>query len=308
MKKIYLTIILLIFGVRYSTAQFFTQYFDGADTSVWNSILIDIDPDSSNVWQIGPPQKIIFDSAATLPNAIVTDTINFYPVNDTSRFIAKVWMYFGNWGIFALQWKQKLDMDAGFDGGIIEYSTDTGNTWVNVFNNPYVYNFYGYDTANADTLSGGEFAFSGADSTWRDIWLCFDLSWLLQFQPNDTILFRFTLLSDSVNNNKEGWLIDNFMAHVTFLHTIKDETQTEYLNVYPNPANRIVHIEAQKLTEFHIIEHMELIDSQGKVVESWKNVPTKFWFDTSKYADGLYMLKIKTNIKSETLPIVITKH
>ena len=33
----------------------------------------------------------------------------------------------------------------------------------------------------------------------------------------------------------------------------------------------------------------------------------KSWFDTNKYADGLYMLKVKTNIQSESLPIVITK-
>ena len=144
MKKLSLSTVLLFLIVRSSTAQFHTQYFDGADTSLYNAILIDIDSDSSNVWQIGIPQKIIFDSAATLPNAIVTDTINFYPSSDTSRFIAKVYLNGNNWGIFALQWKQKLDLDTAFDGGIIEYSTDTGNTWVNVFNNPNVYNFYGF--------------------------------------------------------------------------------------------------------------------------------------------------------------------
>ena len=141
MKKLYFTTVLLILIVRSSTAQFYTQYFDGADTSIYNAILIDIVPDSSNVWQIGTPQKSVFDSAATLPNAIVTDTINFYPSHDTSSFIAKVYLNGNNWGIFALQWKQKLDMDTSFDGGIIEYSIDTGNTWINVFNNPYVYNF-----------------------------------------------------------------------------------------------------------------------------------------------------------------------
>jgi hypothetical protein len=307
MKQIYSTSILLIFFVHYSTAQFHTQYFDGADTSVWNSILIDIDTASQNVWQIGIPQKAIFDSASTQPNAIVTDTINFYPTNDTSRFIAKVWMNFGSWGVFALQWKQKLDMDTAFDGGIIEYSTDTGNTWVNVFNNPYVYNFYGFQTANQDTLAGGEFAFSGTDSTWRDIWLCFDLSWLQQFQPNDTLLFRFTLLSDSVNNNKEGWMIDNMLSHITIIHTVKEVEQLKYLNVYPNPASNIVNIQAQKIMDFHIIETMELVDPLGRVVDTWANIPTKFWFDTSKYNDGFYFLKIKTNLKSEILPIVIRK-
>jgi hypothetical protein len=308
MKKLYFTTVLLILIVRSSTAQFYTQYFDGADTNVYQSILIYIAPDSSNVWQIGTPQKVIFDSTATQPNAIVTDTINFYPTNDTSRFIAKIWLNFGNWGVFALQWKQKLDMDTSFDGGIIEYSIDTGNTWINVFNNPYVYNFYGYDTLNADTLSGGEFAFSGTDTTWKDIWLCFDLSWLQQFQWNDTILFRFTLLSDSVNNNKEGWMIDNMLAHITIIHTVKETEQDRYLNVYPNPASNIVHIQAEKIMDFHIIEQMELVDPLGRVVEKWTNIPTKFWFDVSKYNDGLYFLKVKTNIKSENIPLVISKH
>ena len=308
MKQIYLSVILLLCFVRYSTAQFYTQYFDGADTLLWNSIRIDLDTSSQNVWQIGPPRKIIFDSAATQPNAIVTDTINFYPANDTSRFVAKVHLNGWNWGVFALQWKQKLDMDTSFDGGIVEYSIDTGRTWVNVFNNPFVYNFYGFQTANQDTLTGGEFAFSGTDSTWRDIWLCFDLSWLQQFNGIDTVLFRFTLLTDSVNNNKEGWLIDNMLAHITIIHTVKEVEQENYLNLYPNPANDIVHIQAQKIMDYHIIEKMELVDKSGRIVDRWTNIPTKFWFDTNKYNEGLHFLKVKTNIKSETLPFVIGKH
>lgn len=307
MKKIYVTSLFIFCIVQFSSAQFYTQYFDGADTSIWNAIRIDIDTASQNVWQIGTPQKAIFDSAATQPYAIVTDTVNFYPTNDTARFIAKVWMNFGNWGIFALQWKQKLDFDQGLDGAIIEYSTDTGNTWVNVFNNPFTYNFYGFDPLNVDTLPGGEYAFSGTDSTWRDIWLCFDMSWLQQFQPLDTLLFRFTMLSDSVNNNKEGWMIDNMLAHITIVHTIKEKEQENYLNVFPNPANTIVNIQAQKIMDYHIIERMELVDVTGRIVDSWTTVPTKFWFDTHEYNDGLYFLKIKTNIKSETFQLIINK-
>jgi hypothetical protein len=308
MKKIYLIILLLVFVVRSSTAQFYTQYFDGADTSLWNSIRIQLDTSSQNVWQIGTPQKTIFNGAATQPYAIVTDTINFYPANNTSRFIAKVWLNNWSWGIFALQWKQKLDMDASFDGGIIEYSVNNGNTWVNVFNNPYVYNFYGFQTANQDTLANGEFAFSGTDSIWRDIWLCFDLSWLQQFNWNDTALFRFTLLSDSVENSKEGWLIDNMLAHITIIHTVNEVEQEHYVNVYPNPANNIVHIQTQKIMEYHIIEQMELVDPLGRIVDKWTNIPTKFWFDTNKYNEGMYYLKVKTNIKSETRPLAICKH
>ena len=306
MKKFYI-ILLLVFIVHESDAQIYSQYFDGADTSFSNSIIIEPDPDSSNIWQAGPPQKVIFDSAATQPNAMVTDTVNLYPVSNVSSFIAKVNFNFPTFGIFALQWKQKLDMDSDFDGGIIEFSIDSGITWQNVFNNPYVYNFYGFQPANADTLANGQYAFSGTDSAWRDIWLCFDYSWLMQFQMDDTALFRFTFMSDSVDNGKEGWMIDNMIAHITFQHTIKEVSSDKYLNVYPNPSSRIVHIETEKVMDYHIIEIMELVDVHGRIIEKWSNIPTKFWFDASSYAEGLYHLKVKTNLKTETVPLLIGK-
>jgi hypothetical protein len=305
MIKFYLSIFLLIFIVHTSSAQYYTQYFEGADTSYNDAIIISYPPDAGNIWQVGPPQKIIFDTAATFPNAIVTDTVNYYPANNHSRFIAKIYPWF-NWGIFAMQWKQKLDMNHDYDGGYIEYSYDHGLSWYNCFNNPYVYNFYGYQPDNADTLNTGEYAFSGTDSTWRDIWMCFDFSWMSQF--SDTIFFRYTFKSDSlVEFNKEGWMIDNMFAHITLVHTVGEKEQVNYMNVYPNPTSSLLHIDIKKRQEFHIIEEMELVNSQGVLVDEWKNVPTRFWIDTRKYAAGNYILKVKTNFKSETVSVVISK-
>ncbi|MEO8146167.1 MAG: T9SS type A sorting domain-containing protein [Bacteroidia bacterium] len=305
MNKIYFTSILLFFVVSYCMAQpGYYQYFDGADTSATNSIIIQIDANSSNIWQVGKPQKNIFNSAATFPNAMVTDTINNYPNDNISRFSFKIIPWF-TWGLLAIQWQQKLDMDLHHDGGIIEYSVDSGNTWSNVFNDPHVYNFYGFQLANADTLLTGEYALSGTDTTWRDIWLCFDMTWL---SLNDSIYFRYTFKSDSVNNNKEGWMIDNMMAHISIMHPVKEINKKDYLNVYPNPTKDIVNIEIQKIQDFHIIENMKLVNSEGILIKEWKNIPTKFWFDTKKYPDGIYFLTVKTNIKSETIPVVVKKN
>src|SRR4051812_44380034 len=112
MKKISTLIIFILFFTCKSDAQFFQQFFDGADTSVSNSIIIEYDTSSSNIWQVGAPHKNIFDSASTRPNAIVTDTSAFYPVNNVSRFsfVVLPWV---TWGIYALQWNQKIDMDPG---------------------------------------------------------------------------------------------------------------------------------------------------------------------------------------------------
>jgi hypothetical protein len=282
----------------------YLQYFDGADTSVSNSIIIDIDTSSSNVWQIGKPQKVLFDSAATFPNAIVTDTLNPYPANNISRFQFVVPQPQSTpWGILALQWKQKLDMDQGQDGGLVEFSID-GITWQNAFNNPYVYNFYGFNAPNADTLATGEYAFSGTDPNWRDIWLCYDLSWT--WSVSDTVLIRYTLISDSANNNREGWMIDNMSAHITWVHTVKKGEGEEYMKVYPTATNGVLNIEGAHLTEYHIIESIEVINSEGKIVDKYGISPTKFRIDISKHPAGQYFIRIKTNLKTKTFPVILT--
>lgn len=303
MRQLLLVLCVLITNVTFG--QNFMQYFDGADTicdpTRWPSaVCVTINNDSTNIWQIGPPKKSNFDSAATFPNAIITDTANFYPANNTSSFQFTVPPRL-NVGILAIQWKQKLDMDLGLDGGKIEFTKDKGATWQSVFNNPLVYKFYGYDPLNVDTLPNGDFAFSGTDTVWRDIWLCYDISSI----RNDTLTLRFTFTSDSINNNKEGWLIDNILLHITIMHTVGEVKLEKYLNVYPNPTSDIIYIETQKIQSFHIIEQMQLINSIGQVVEEWKQIPTKFFINAKNHSNGLYYLKVKTNIHTEVIPVVI---
>ncbi len=300
-----LLLLLAVIATTPTYAQdYFEQYFDGADT-LYNSLIIELDTTNNNVWQIGPPQKNIFGAAATAPNVLITDTINYYPTNNNSSFHYYVYSpdWWG-WGILAIQWKQKLDMDAGQDGGIIEFSVDGGTNWENAFNNPYVYNFYGFNNANVDTLVNGEMAFTGTDSLWRDMWLCYDMAWLNQ---NDSLMVRHTLVTDSIDNNKEGWMIDNLMAHITIIHTVEEIKQEKYLTVAPNPTTGRVYISAKKINEYHIIEKMELLNTSGQLLDQWKNIPTKFFIDIDDHPDGIYFLKVKTNKESETFKIVLQK-
>ncbi len=281
----------------------FYQYFESADTNDIAVINIDIDTSSLNIWHIGSPQKIIFDSAATAPNVIITDTINYYPSNNTSSFQYTITPW-TTWGVLAIQWKQKLDMDFGKDGGMIEFSVDGGTTWQSAFDNPYVYNFYGYNESNLDTLLTGEQAFTGLDSTWKDIWLCYDMTWL---NNNDSIMVKHTFVSDSIDNNNEGWMMDNLLVHITIIHTVNEVEQDEYLVVAPNPTSGRVEISTKKINEYHIIEKMELLDSNGSVLENWEMIPTKFFIDISNYPNGLYYLNIKTNKESKVAKIILQK-
>jgi len=303
MKQVLLLSFFSLLFSSVSFSQYFNQYFEGADTSYNNSVIIHLDTSTSNIWQIGPPQKTIFNSASTFPNALVTDTINNYPINNVSSFtfgINKDTYNFG--GIMAIQWIQKLDLDDSLDGGYIEYSLDTGNTWINVFNDPYVYNFYGFNQQNFDTLINGDFAFSGKDTLWKDVWLCYDFSWL---SLSDTLTFRFTLKSDSIDNNREGWLIDNFNVHPTWFHTINEKEQNDYIVVYPNPSSGVINVQAKKLKDFHIIEKMTVTDLSGKIVRSYEMVPTKYKIDLHDQPNGVYFINIKTNIKEEKFKVIL---
>jgi len=284
------------------------QFFDGADTAyATTAFRVLLDTGAAAVWQVGKPVKTIFNSAATVPRALVTDTAAFYPPNATAR--AQFGFRNGSgvypFGIRAVRWKQKLDLDTGLDGALVEYSLDSGATWKNVFNNPQVYSFYGFQLANRDTLPDGTFCFSGRDTVWRDIWLCFDYSFIY---THDTVAIRFTLRTDSVSTGKEGWMIDNLFMAPTLVHTVKGGPSAgKYLSVYPTPTTGRVFIEAEKRNAFHIIQRMELRTAGGQVVQRWGQAPTKYYIDIDAHPPGQYYLTVQTNVATETVPIVLQR-
>lgn len=92
---------------------------------------IKIDTSSSNIWQIGFPNKTYLDSSYSGENAIVTDISNSYASDNHSYFD----LYVGDfnysdyypWDIF-IEFKHKFDTDTLKDGGYITVSYDNGNT------------------------------------------------------------------------------------------------------------------------------------------------------------------------------------
>ena len=300
MKKTLLlfTFVLLIIGIK---AQTYQQYFDGADTTDYS---IKYSFDSNSVWQVGPPQKLIFDSAASIPNVLITDTASTYPGPDTSivEFIIPAYYYWS--GIGAIQWLQKLDMDSARDFGMVEYKPHPDSAWMNAFNSPYLYNFYGFDSSNVGAMPNGDSAFTGTDSSWSDIWLCIDWTY---YYLTDTAYLRFTFISDTIDENREGWMVDNLLAHITLIHTVKEDDPDTYMKVYPTPSKGRINIEVKKRADYHIIEHMELISVDGRVIRRYGSSPIKFWIDISDLPDGLYYLNVTTNIKSEIHPVMLQK-
>ena len=81
MKKLIITCGLII-SILTLNAQFHGDNFDGTWTGIsYQELIYDFDTThGTNVWQIGQPQKTVFNQAYSLPNALMTDTINSYPI------------------------------------------------------------------------------------------------------------------------------------------------------------------------------------------------------------------------------------
>ena len=213
-----------------------SQTLDFSDTNSTKYIMID-SLISTNIFQIGSPQKPIINSAYSTPNAIVTDTISFYPDNNRSIFYMTL---LKNEGLLDFYFRTQYDTDIGVDGGNIEISFDGGATWGNVIDSTFlsIYNIQiGYGTnfyTKYDTVQSlsGEPGFSGNSNGW--IHSSFGLFYQNAVQNTDTFLLKFEFASDSLNTNKEGWAIDDIVIHANHVG-ISEVTKTDFI-VFPNPS------------------------------------------------------------------------
>src|ERR1035437_3950545 len=177
---------------------------------------------SGNIWQIGSPHKVFFDSAYSGTKAIVTDTVNPYPVNNHSEFVVKYhsqnplyWMYYE----YNFSFWHKFDTDSMKDKCSIEISHNEGNNWTNVIDDSII-NFipHYFNTFYSQNIKG----FSGNSEGWK-------LSSLLwspcRGQIADTLIwFKFVFNSDSIQTNKEGWMIDDISLQQNICEGITSPT------------------------------------------------------------------------------------
>ncbi|MBE9467726.1 MAG: T9SS type A sorting domain-containing protein [Bacteroidetes bacterium] len=262
---------------------------------------IKIDTSSQNLWQIGIPKKSFFDSAFSLPNAIVTDTINFYSINNYSYFDLLIGEFNYQdyyWISFGVEIKHKFDTDTLNDGCYFTISFDNGKTWDNVINNNYSClnpDITGINLYNLnDTLFNGEKGFSGKS----DAWLTTSFYWSAQVTKNhehklneDSVILRFNFISDSIQNNKEGWMIDNIkLISNTDLGDIKTVQNFGNINIYPNPFSSNTKLYFNK---YYRTVELNIYNIQGQLVGSQKYLNKKtIKINKNNLKTGVYFFKI----------------
>lgn len=299
-----------------------TWIFTSFDTITFEEIYpyLEVGNNPQNIWQIGKPNKLFFDSADASPNAIVTDTINNYPINNYSYFDLKLSQanFPGYMGLNVfLEIRHQYDTDSLIDGGFITVSYDSGNTWVNIMEdmeptwcqlpwyNPFnLYNNY------SDSLANGEWGFSGKSDGWVTTqfgWAICPVKSNINFDPYaDTMLVRFNFVSDSIDNNKEGWMIDNIILYAIELGGSVEQLERPSFKLYPNPAHQTASIEFEG---YHNNIQVEMYTSQGQLILQ-QHYPTSsnISVNTQDLIQGIYFLKISSEGKSIGLQKVVIEH
>lgn len=228
----------------------------------------------NNIWQIGLPSKNEFDQAYSVPLALVTDTLLTYSTNNRSVFEFVVTSDDATDITFWHKW----DTDSLTDGGVVEASFDGGNTWTNVIDAPQFYLLNFYSEANTISSNDNKPGFTGA-SDWVQ-------SRITGYAFN-YIRFRFTFTSDNIGDDRDGWMIDDFVFLCTGT-SIEDQINGSTFRVFPNPATDAIFVETDK--PLHDI-HLRLSDLCGHQVLTG-NLPA---LDVSTLPKGMYLLEIDSS-------------
>ncbi|HET6243577.1 MAG: T9SS type A sorting domain-containing protein [Bacteroidetes bacterium] len=282
MKKGLLTLILLGFvklfafgqDTIYSIAYNFPQpnsNFEDRDTS--NYFYVDTNQ-LNNIWQIGNPSKSFFDIAYSAPLALLTDTINTYPVNNVSSFELVI----RSDDATHISFWHKINSDTLADGGIVEISSDGGVTWTNIVNAPQftLENFY--ESSSIISSNSNKPGFSGTKEWTKSQILGYALNY---------VRFRFTFSSDNIETNKDGWMFDDFEFNC--LGTgIESTVLSNKIRVFPNPNSTYLNIETENET---IISRIKVFDLNGSLLFTTENSSIL----TSSLNNGMYILEVETN-------------
>jgi hypothetical protein len=249
---------------------------------------------TNNIWQVGTPDKTIFDAGFNMPRALVTDTVNAYPINNISSFQFSILNCSGQdvdddcagnyWGpIFYIV--HRIETDGGLDGGTIEVSHNNGISWVNLIQDTINLlqiggNMY---TLNDTVASLGKPGFSGS-AGWDDITIEYQGSFY--DDTMDTITLRFIFASDAIETNQDGWMF-GFISVGGIFEGIDEIRNDNLISIDPNPASDKLLLHRTKSSPNQTVQ---IMNNSGQVL--YNNV--SFFpetIDVKQFTNGIYVLK-----------------
>lgn len=260
------------------------QYFDHLSIDTFNF------PD--NTWQIGPPQKITFNNADSEPNVIVTDTLNSYPANNTSIFYIKNLGSKGSmYGLEIFAGFYYVRSDSLNDYGLIEFSPDNGTTWIDLINDTVF-------ELNIDWWTQKP-VLTGNSGGWVHFEVMLeDIGSACNMQFGDTIIYKFTFSSDSINENLDGLMYDSFL----FWEFIEGISEIRFkpleTDIFPNPSSRNFTIKFKNPRDDSF--QLNIYNASSKLMISKEGIEgTQVEFGKDSFPAGIYFYKLTNSNRNE---------
>ncbi|MCK5134255.1 MAG: T9SS type A sorting domain-containing protein [Bacteroidales bacterium] len=206
---------------------------------------VSIPSPNENLWQVGYPNKQLFDSTLSGGPILVTDTIESYPTNADNYLLVSIPSVDSLWGVGIFSFYHRYNTDTLSDGGFIEISYDRGQTWINLIrdNNHVQVNFIGL-YSEIDTISGNIPAFSGTSNDWSYVelyWVWIALTKKSDEQWANTIL-KFRFKSDSIDSEGDGWMIDQIVFRAYSVPGSIEDYSKPAIHIFPNPVSDVLNI------------------------------------------------------------------
>ena len=278
MKKILLVICVLWQINLLGQCIEYTDYSYSFDNENWNQKII-FNQDSANIWQIGSPQKINFNESISQNKVIVTDTLNSYPINDTSFFVLNHLSPAGSiMDFFSLSGRYYVASDTLVDFGKIEISFDLGNSWIDLLNN----NLGPSTWFPLPVLTGHS-------SGWQFFQGYISIPTAIGYQACDTIKLKFSFISDSIETNQDGLMFDDLNFIDVYIGI--EDLSSNQIKIYPNPSSNFIKINNLNLQ--NSIHGIELRDNLGHILNTFDDKTDEI--DISNLEPGFYSIVFKTN-------------
>jgi hypothetical protein len=227
----------------------------------------------------------MFNTAYSIPNAILTDTLSPYPTNDSSVFFIKNPVNEGDiWGISIMHGRYQVQTDSLNDFGKMEFSVDGGQNWIDLLaENEYSssYNWWTFQPV----LTGNSGGWKYFEVFLSDIGSVFDL------EIGDTIIYRFSFISDDIADNMDGIMFDN-LCFSSFVEGISEQRFVPLKSkIFPNPSkdNFTVEFENPRKQLFHIAVY------NSNSVMQWNETNLKsgeYKFNANRLNPGVYFYKL----------------
>lgn len=246
-------------------------------------------------WQIGQPNKPVFTSAYSIPNALVTDTLLPHPASLTcyAEFSPLIddQGYIGKW----LSFRHRMDMDSLQSFGWVETKGEFQSDWARI----------GYwtdwsmqltDFIGDGSITDTGVVFTGTNAEWTDVEMTMDCIAVINGEGERgggpaVRKYRFVFQGNANGNARDGWMIDDVRLSSRACMGGELERRERPLLAFPIPASDKLTIDGMNQGP----GRCDLVDAQGRVLRTWMRSFNGAWdLDVQSLPNGAYAIRTFT--------------